>query len=311
MSWSPLALGNYLSSGLGAVPANSSATQPLILASSYPPVPAKLVEKIKAGKYVDMKEMMADNIALLHSLEAFHPAVQAGLQISSAHKPHMREVSDILTWTYCFLAYVAVHTPDQKTRDMLTYARLLIREARKHGGDGWKAYDAVFRENAAVAPTTDWTKLESSLHATTFVANRSSEGTACHYCSESDHVADDCAAAFLKQGHCKKPTETSLKPTPPRSEEGRGSRWLAKTKSPQTQRLTPYTAPYRNTPGNICHSWNYTRCVFPNRCRLQHICALCFVRGGWHKEHPARECPDNVQQWEQQNIPRSLPRSQP
>ena len=90
--------------------------------------------------------MMADNITLLHSLEAFHPAVQAGLQISSAHKPHMREVSDILTWTYCFLAYVAVHTPDQQTRDMLTYARLLIREARKHGGDGWRAYDAVFRQ---------------------------------------------------------------------------------------------------------------------------------------------------------------------
>ena len=69
-----------------------------------------------------------------------------------------------------------------------------------------EAYDAVFRENAAVTPATDWTKLESSLHATTFVANRSNDGTVCHYCSESDHVADNCAAAFLKQGNSNKTT---------------------------------------------------------------------------------------------------------
>lgn len=169
----------------------------LILVSSYPPVPARLVEKIRAGGYVEMKELMPDNISLLQALEVVHPA----MHLTNPTKPKMRDVSDILTWVYCFLAYVAIRTPDKLTRDLLTYARILIREARKHGRDGWRAYDTVFRENAAAseAGEADWTKLESSLHVTTLVANRMSEGSFCHFCSEADHLSEDCALSAIKQ----------------------------------------------------------------------------------------------------------------
>lgn len=81
VTWSPQALGNYFSMGMGLLPSSTTTTQPLILASSYPPVPEKLVDQIKAGRYVDMKDMLSNNISLLHSLEAFHPAMHTGLHV--------------------------------------------------------------------------------------------------------------------------------------------------------------------------------------------------------------------------------------
>ena len=277
---------------MAGFPPGPTAAQPLVLASSYPPVPARLVDKIKSGKYVDMKEMLSDNISLLRSLEALHPAMHAGLNLAAPTKPRLRDVGDILTWAYCFMGYISIRTPDQATRDMLTYARLLIREARKHGGDGWKAYDTVFRENAAITPLTEWTKIEGSLHATTFVANRSGEGIFCRFCSESDHTAEDCAVGVLKQGLGKKTADTTPRVSVGRAEESRPGKWTGKGKFPMVQRSTPYSEPYKGTPGHICHSWNHSRCIFPNRCRLQHICASCFTRAGLQKEHPAKECPD-------------------
>ena len=36
-------------------------------------------------------------------------------------------------------------TPDPKTGDLLTYGRLVVREAQHHGGPGWSEYDKIFR----------------------------------------------------------------------------------------------------------------------------------------------------------------------
>ena len=90
IAWSKAAL-----LATGSAPSNACVTsaQPLILASSYPPVPARLVDKIRAGGYVEMKELMPDNIALLQALEALHPAAH----LTNPTRPKMREVSDILT----------------------------------------------------------------------------------------------------------------------------------------------------------------------------------------------------------------------
>ena len=36
---------------------------------------------------------------------------------------------------------------------MLAYARLMVREAQRHGGLGWLDYDRVFRQQAALDPS--------------------------------------------------------------------------------------------------------------------------------------------------------------
>ena len=43
--------------------ATTAVVAPLILSPSLPPIPAKLVAKVKAGTFVAMKEFLADNVA--------------------------------------------------------------------------------------------------------------------------------------------------------------------------------------------------------------------------------------------------------
>ena len=65
----------------------------------------------------------------------------------AAHPHRLREIESPLSWALCFLAYIVVCISDQETRDMLlTYARLVIREAQCHGGAGWLEYDKWFQD---------------------------------------------------------------------------------------------------------------------------------------------------------------------
>jgi hypothetical protein len=138
----------------------------MVLSSALPPLSAKVVGKIKSGQYVPMKDLLADNMSLCTQLEALTGphSFYAGFA-----KPRLREIQSPLTWVSCFLAYTAVLTPDAKTRNLLTYGWLVIREAQCHGGLGWQEYDKIFRQHAALAPSVQWNELNPSLHASTIM----------------------------------------------------------------------------------------------------------------------------------------------
>ena len=42
----------------------------LVLSPSSPPIPQKLVDKVRESRFVDMKEFLTDNMALVSQLEA-------------------------------------------------------------------------------------------------------------------------------------------------------------------------------------------------------------------------------------------------
>lgn len=90
-------------------------------------------------------------------------------------------------WVYCFLVYITIRCQDPLTKDLLTYAQLIIQEARRQGGLGWLSYDTIFRQNVAVLNTANWTTLELGLHASIFVSERDGQGLFCTFCSEGDH----------------------------------------------------------------------------------------------------------------------------
>ena len=229
----------------------------MILSSALPPIGAKLAGKIRSKQFVAMKELLADNMALHGQLEDL-PS-QAG----SASRPHrLREIDSPLTWVFCFLAYVAVQTEDTGTRDMLTYARLVIREAQCHGGPGWLEYDKWFRQQqASLAVPQPWRELNASLHAATVMSLRSGSNRSCRLCRGPDHVENQCALASLQPG-----------PSP----------WGPPTPSPAAKRVVR-----PETLERICTSWNKGRCAFPGSCRFRHVCATCRSKG-----HRAKECDD-------------------
>ena len=107
---------------------------------------------MRLGQFVDMKDLLADNVALLQQLETF--GGQHSLPtLPGVLRPGLREVTTLASWMYCFLAYVAMRATEPGIREMLAYARLLIREAQRHGGRGWLDYDRVFRQQAAIDRT--------------------------------------------------------------------------------------------------------------------------------------------------------------
>ena len=70
---------------------------------------------------------------------------------------------------------------DPLTQDMLTYARLVVREAHRYRGNGWCEYNRIFRQLAALNPATQWNTIDPSLVASTFLGSQA-EGTMTQFC---------------------------------------------------------------------------------------------------------------------------------
>ena len=226
-------------------------TQGLVLSPATEPLPKKIVDKIRSGQFVEMRELLADNISLLSHLDSTQGPLAAGTS-----RPRLREVTNLITWCYCFMGFIATSTADQKTRDQLAYARLIIREAQRHGGQGWLDYDHAFRQQVAADPTIPWNILNPSLQASTILGRGgTNSGSFCSLCRGVDHSRNQCALSSLHQ-------RESWPMQPPRQ-----------------------FPPRRRLQGDICISWNNGACIYPGQCHYRHVCSICQL------QHRAKDCP--------------------
>ncbi len=147
----------------------SSYGSELILSPAEAPVPQKIVDKIRSGKFVEMRELLADNMSLLEQLHSFH--APGNMSVAGPSRPSMRDVLALPSWLYCFLTYTAILTTDPTTKDKLAYTRLMILEASRHRHLGWLDYDRSFRQQAAANPSLPWNTLSPVLHATAILGN--------------------------------------------------------------------------------------------------------------------------------------------
>lgn len=74
---------------------NSSEIGSFVLGEGLPPVPAKLVAKILKGEFIDMAELLRDNIEAERRRGG---SDTASIQL----RPSRREIPDILSWLQCF-----------------------------------------------------------------------------------------------------------------------------------------------------------------------------------------------------------------
>ena len=249
----------------GATPIGVPATQSqgLILSPALEPIPARLVGRIASGQFVEMRDLLSDNIALHDQLEA----VQGMHYAPNSVRPRLREVPSLTSWVFCCTVYIATRTTDPLTRDMLAYCRLIIREALRHGGTGWQEYDRNFRRQVAINPAIAWNTMLPDLQATTMLGQREGGGTFCHLCMGMDHSASHCALTYTRQQTIPPP-----------------SAWVP----PASRRSVPrYTGSLRpETLLRICASWNMGQCSYPGSCTYRHICFTC------QHGHRAQDCPD-------------------
>jgi hypothetical protein len=215
------------------------------------PLPQKLVHHIRSGQFVEMRDLLADNMLLLDRLEAT-PSFTLLPATGFTSRPRLREVLSPISWAVCFLSYVSILTSDPQTRSQLTYARLILSEAQSHNSTGWLDYDRAFRQLQATSLSAAWDELNPGLYTRLILSRRTGPPpTFCTLCHASDHLASQCALAF------------TLPPTTPR-------------------RPSSSPRPHRSY---ICQSWNRGLCIFPGRCSYRHVCANC------QQSHMAKDCP--------------------
>lgn len=245
------ALGAGAGNTSGTAPTPKGDSPPFTLGEGLPPIPAKLVAKILKGEYVDMAELLRDNM----EAERRHTRSQSGETNNNGNTSARREIPDLLSWIQCFGMYTAVvaSRSPERMQPMLAYQTMMVREARRRGGKGWLNYDTMFRQQAAITPFYDWSKLNNSLYSCTFMAQQNGRGHTCTLCLETDHVAADCALA------------PAIKQT---RQSGRE----------YTQDDRGYCV-RGDKSEKICYSWNDGRCTIPY-CRYRHVCAKC---AGEHK----------------------------
>ena len=231
--------------------------RPFLLSEGLPPVPAKLVARIQRGDFIDMAELLRDN------LEAQRRGTlpeQGSSAASSTHVRPRREVPDLLSWVQCFGLYTAVVASKYPERflKLLAYQTLIVREARRCGGRGWLTYDCFFRQQMAGEwRGEEWGRLNPYLFASTFLALGASSRPNCSLCLESDHSEEECALARGK-------TPVPPKQPSPREHYREGYQRLPKG---------------RSTRSLMCFAWNQGECTF-QFCRFKHACTRC---GGDHR----------------------------
>ena len=142
---------------------------------------------------MEMHDLLGDNAAVRRHFEDMRGALEFQV-LPMGSRPRVRAVSSLPSWLCCFLTYLAVGTTDPVTCNQLTYTTLLVREAMRHGGQGWLEYDRLFRQQAALDPSLSWNIIHPGLQATIILGQRSyNAGTFCTHCQECDHSVSQCA----------------------------------------------------------------------------------------------------------------------
>ena len=142
------------------------------------------------------------------------------------------------------MVVVASKRPD-RVCELLVYQTLIVREARRCGGKDWLMYDRYFRQQVVGNAAADWSRLNASLYAVTFLA-QAGRGRSCPLCMESDHMQEECALSHPKLPNpLKHPAVEAFE-----SPCGKGRVKQA------------------------CFTWNQGECRFQN-CKYRHVCVKC------------------------------------
>jgi len=127
---------------------------PSVRLSSYlPPVPAKLVQWIQDGLFIEMGEVSSDR---LDSPDHF-----ASERSTSCHSK-VPEVSNIIEWVQCFSIFIAVvhHSQPDCTPELLGYQNLIMQTSILGQEGCWILYDRSFCLNASALRLQHWSTID-------------------------------------------------------------------------------------------------------------------------------------------------------
>ena len=126
--------------------------------SGLAPIPAQLVQAIKAGKYVDLDELLPESLR-----EGFFERPMA--KNKEEPKRTRFHITNPVEWAIAFSNYMAVvvHFSPERAFALAAYQGIILSLARDVRGNSWWRYDKVFRQLAAVNPNLSWHRRETDV----------------------------------------------------------------------------------------------------------------------------------------------------
>ena len=128
-----------------------SPCEPFALAGSLPMIPENLVEKILKGQYVDLSDLLQDNILLAKKSTGTSgsSATESGLTQRYKKREFTKDEARMLSWIQCFTVYTAIVCSQDPGRlnDLLGYMVIMSNEGRRFKYQGWLTYDEMFRQS--------------------------------------------------------------------------------------------------------------------------------------------------------------------
>jgi len=128
----------------------SSSVAPVMLSGCLPPVPARLVQRIQDGLFIEMGELSSDH---LDSPDHF------ASERSTRSRRKVPEVSSIIECFSVFIAVVHRSQPDC-TPDLLGYQNLIMQTSMLGQEGHWILYDKRFYLKASALRLQHWSTID-------------------------------------------------------------------------------------------------------------------------------------------------------
>ena len=159
----------------------------LFLGDGVMPIPQKLVNKILALEYVEMRLLLPES--WLYEENGTHCCDKR----DRSKKPENRS---IFPWLQSFSAMVGVLASrySHKVAQLMAYQATIIKCYTDFEGSAWMAYDRAYRRQAAAKKSLDWSQLNPTLYSLCF-AGRAKRDLVCTNCLSHDHKSEDCSEA--------------------------------------------------------------------------------------------------------------------
>ena len=177
--------------------------QPFVVGPGYSPVPFK----VTAGKFVNLVDLLAENITMPEQ----EPQLWFNGQLVLSHTPKKRKrpITHIASWMEAFSIFYLILCSSfpHRWRDLTSYRLLILRTYRQFSGFCWLDYDRAFREHAAAEKVTDWSKMHVQLfNYHTAAAQVRTRPTSSSVVSSQAEASDNASSRVIchswNTGHC-------------------------------------------------------------------------------------------------------------
>ena len=124
-----------------------------LISANFPPIPAKLVQKIRRWEFVELNQLLPDNLVSFPNQD-----LELGDQKLPRERKKLPPIEDISSWCLAMLLYTATchATYPHKTGDMLAYMASILQTSSNYPVEACLSYDRVFRAQAHLKPQFNW-----------------------------------------------------------------------------------------------------------------------------------------------------------